>query len=97
MVMFGIESFGTFAKEGKDFVKACARLTVFNNNNNNFYSVVLRHMIQRISIALQIANFKAIAKLINVNSSSLSNLSLTSTSINFPLVSVAIFSFKLKA
>ena len=25
MVMFGIESFGTFAKEGKDFVKACAR------------------------------------------------------------------------
>ena len=63
MVMFGIESFGTFAKEGKDFVKACARLTVFNNNNNNYYSVVLHHMIQRVSIALQITNLKQLLNL----------------------------------
>ena len=85
MVMFGIETFGTFAKEGKEFVRACARLAVANNNNNNnYYSVVLRQMIQRISIALQIANFNAVAKLININSS------LTSTNINFPLVPSAI-------
>ena len=90
MVMFGIETFGTFAKEGKQFVKACARLAVATNNNNYYYSVVLRHMIQRISVTLQIANFNAVAKLININSSILSNPSLTSTNINFPLVPSAI-------
>ena len=88
--MFGIETFGTFANEGKQFVKACARLAVANNNNNYYYSVVLRHMIQRISIALQIANFNAVAKLININTSILSNPSLTSTNINYPLVPSAI-------
>ena len=90
MIMFGIETFGTFAKEGKEFVKACARLAVATNNNNNYYSVVLRHMIQRISIALQIANFNAVAKLINIDSSILSNPLLNSTNINFPLVPSAL-------
>ena len=90
MVMFGIETFGTFAKEGKDFIKACARLAVISNNFNYYYSVVLRHMIQRISIALQIANFKATAKLSNINSLIISNISSISANINFPVVSCAI-------
>jgi hypothetical protein len=74
MVMFGIETFGTFAKEGKDFIEVCTRLAVAHDNNY-YYSVVLCHMIQRISIALQIANFKAMAKLVNINHSNISDLS----------------------
>ena len=39
---------------------------------------------------IAIANFNAVAKLININSSILSNPSLTSTNISFPLVPSAI-------
>ena len=89
MVMFGIETFGSFAKEGKDFLKSCARLSVLNNSFSH-YSVVLRHMIQRISVALQMANFKSLAKLLNINSSFISSEISTSSNIIFPLVASAI-------
>ena len=83
--MFGIETFGSFAKEGKDFLKSCARLSVLNNSFSH-YSVVLRHMIQRISVALQMANFKSLAKLLNINFSLISSEISTSSNIIFPLV-----------
>ena len=89
MVMFGIETFGSFSKEGKDFLKSCACLSVLNNSFSH-YSVVLRHMIQQISVALQMANFKSLAKLLNINSSSFSSEISTSSKIIFSLVASAI-------